>query len=53
MPNLKLKSGKGGTSGNMVVWQIESDENNIYNVAGAGVLNATVVNSQATYLVGA
>jgi hypothetical protein len=53
MPNLKLKSGKVGTSGNMVVWQIESDENNIYNVAGAGVLNATVVNSQATYLVGA
>jgi hypothetical protein len=53
LPNVYLKSTKLGTSGNMVVWQIEADETSILNVAGAGMLNATVVNSQASYLTGA
>ncbi|MGO8759362.1 MAG: phage tail tube protein [Terracidiphilus sp.] len=52
-PNVHLKSTKLGISGNMVVWQIEADETSILNVGGAGVLNATVVNSQPAYLVGA
>jgi hypothetical protein len=54
MPNVYLKTTKLGTSGNMVVWQIAADETSILNVGGAGILNATVTNSQATaYLVGA
>jgi Phage tail tube protein len=53
LPNAYLKSAKIGASGNMVVWQIEADESSILNVGGAGMLNATVINSQATYLVGA
>ena len=53
IPNAKPKTTKLGTSGNMVVYQIEGDETTIFNVAGAGVLNATVVNSQSTaYLIG-
>jgi len=54
MPAVHLKSAKLGASGNMVVWQIEGDETTILNVGGAGVMNASVINSQATaYLVGA
>jgi hypothetical protein len=53
MPAVHLKSAKLGASGNMVVWQIEGDETTIFNVGGAGVMSAVVVNSQATYLVGA
>lgn len=54
MPNVHLKAAKLGTSGNAVVWQIEADESSILNVGGAGVLNATITNSQATaYLIGA
>jgi len=53
MPNVELKAAKLGTSGNMVIWQIEADESSIFNYGGAGMLNATVVNSQASYLVGA
>ncbi len=54
LPAVHLKSAKLGASGNMVVWQIEGDETTIFNVGGAGVMNASVINSQATaYLVGA
>jgi hypothetical protein len=54
LPAVHLKSTKIGASGNMVVWQIEGDETTIFNVGGAGVMNASVVNSQATaYLVAA
>lgn len=53
MPAVKLKSTKLSASGNMVVYQIEGDETTIFNNAGAGVLNATVVNSTTAYLVGA
>ena len=54
MPAVHLKSAKIGASGNMVVWQIDGDETTILNQGGAGVLNATVANSQATaYLIAA
>jgi hypothetical protein len=53
MPNCYLKATKLAASGNMVVWQIDGDETTILNSGGVGMLNATVVNSQATYLVGA
>ena len=53
MPAVHLKAAKVGTSGNAVVWQISADETSIFNVGGAGVMTATVINSQAAYLAAA
>ena len=50
LPNFHLKANKLGFDGNMVVWQISSDETLSLWTAGAPPVSATVVNAQASYL---
>jgi hypothetical protein len=53
LPNFKLKAAPLAKDGNMVTWKISGDETSMYNVAGAGVITASVTNAQQTaYLIG-
>ncbi len=50
IPSTHLKANKLGADGNMVVWQIESDETLSLSVSGAAPITAQVINAIATYL---
>lgn len=52
-PAAHLKASKVGVSGSMVIWNISLDDTTCYDVAGAGGMTASVLNAEATYLVGA
>lgn len=53
IPVMHLKSSKLGFDGDMTIWNLDADESTAYDVGGTAPISVQVINSVATYLVGA
>jgi hypothetical protein len=53
IPAMHLKTTKLGFDGDMIVWQVETDETTSYQASGTPPITLTVMNAVAAYLIGA